>query len=129
MSHDALIAVKPEIAAKAIVNQERQRAMTEAAARDPEGFWRQEMRRIAWMREPTRIKNTSFSGDVSIKWFEDGVLNASVSCLDRHIEAGNGDRVAIIWEGDDPDSDSKVTYRELHGRVCRLANAMKSLGV
>jgi acetyl-CoA synthetase len=87
------------------------------------------MRRIAWMREPTRIKNTSFEGDVSIKWFEDGELNASVSCLDRHVEAGRGEQVAIIWEGDHPDSDSRVTYRELHLRVCQLANAMRELGV
>jgi non-ribosomal peptide synthetase component F len=64
----------------------------------------------------------------TIKWFEDGVLNASVSCLDRHLEE-RGDQTAIIWEGDDPGSDAKVTYRDLHARVCRLANAMKALGV
>jgi acetyl-CoA synthetase len=80
------------------------------------------------MTPPTRIKNTSFTGDVSIRWFEDGVLNASVSCLDRHLET-RGDQVAIIWEGDDPASDAKVTYRDLHGRVCRLANALRDLGV
>ena len=57
------------------------------------------------------------------------MLNASVSCLDRHLDAGNGDRVAIIWEGDDPNSDAKVTYRELHKRVCQLANAMRGMGV
>src|SRR4028118_489490 len=81
------------------------------------------------MKEPTRIKSADFTGDVSIRWFEDGVLNASVSCLDRHLDAGNGDRVAIIWEGDNPDSDAKVTYRELHRRVCQLANAMRGMGV
>jgi hypothetical protein len=129
MPDDAMIAVKPEIAAKASINTDRHRAMSEAAARDPEGFWRGEMRRVAWMKEPTRIKSADFTGNVSIRWFEDGVLNASVSCLDRHVEAGNGDRVAIIWEGDDPNSDSKVTYRELHRRVCQLANAMRGLGV
>lgn len=128
---DTLIAVKPEIAARAHVTAEKYRAMSEAAARDPEGFWRQEMHRIAWMKAPTRIKNVDFgatSGHVSIKWFEDGVLNASVSCLDRHL-ATRGDQVAIIWEGDDPNSDAKVTYRELHAQVCQLANAMKQLGV
>ncbi|HYF08236.1 MAG TPA: acetate--CoA ligase [Acetobacteraceae bacterium] len=126
---DELIAVKPEIAAKARVNAERYRALYDEAARDPEGFWRKEMNRIAWMKAPTRIKNTDFNGDVSIRWFEDGELNASVSCLDRHIEAGRGDQVAILWEGDDPNTDSKVTYRELHERVCRLANAMRAMGV
>ncbi|MBX6747104.1 MAG: acetate--CoA ligase, partial [Acetobacteraceae bacterium] len=103
-------------------------AMSEEAKRDPDGFWRKEMRRIAWIKEPTKIKNTSFTGDVSIKWFEDGVLNASVSCLDRHLPA-RGDQVAIIWEGDEPNQDSKITYRQLHERVCRLANGLRSLGV
>ncbi|MFC0389725.1 acetate--CoA ligase, partial [Muricoccus vinaceus] len=95
----------------------------------PEGFWRREMGRVSWMRAPTRIKNTSFEGDVSIRWFEDGVLNISESCLDRHVEGGRGDQVAIVWEGDDPNSDQRVTYRDLLARVCRLANAMKALGV
>ncbi len=125
---DALIPVKPEIAATARVDAARYRAMFEAAASDPDGFWRKEMQRIAWMREPTRIKDVSFSGDVHIRWFEDGVLNASVSCLDRHLK-DRGDQVAILWEGDDPGTDAKVTYRDLHERVCRLANALRGLGV
>ncbi|MBB3897765.1 acetate--CoA ligase [Roseococcus suduntuyensis] len=129
MPDDGLIAIKPEIAAKALVTAERRAAMAEQAATDPDGFWRGEMGRIAWMREPTKIKNTDFTGDVSIKWFEDGELNASVSCLDRHIASGRGDQVAIIWEGDDPASDSKTTYAQLHARVCQLANAMRKLGV
>ena len=129
MTDQTLIPVKPEIAAGSHVDAIRREAMVAEAARDPEGFWRREMGRIAWMRAPTRIKNTSFEGDVSIKWFEDGVLNISESCLDRHVEGGRGDQVAIIWEGDDPKSDAKVTYRDLLARVCRLANAMKSLGV
>ena len=129
MSDDQLIAVKPAVAAAAHVTAEQHAAMTEAAAADPAAFWAREAGRVAWIKPPTRIKDTSFTGDVSIRWFEDGVLNASVSCLDRHVEAGNGDRVAIIWEGDDPNSDAKVTYRELHRRVCQLANAMRGLGV
>ena len=128
MPDDALIPVKPELAKGARVDAARHRAMTEQALRDPDAFWREEAKRIAWMTPPSRIKNTSFEGDVSIKWFEDGVLNASVSCLDRHL-AERGEQTAIIWEGDDPNSDAKVTYRELHERVCRLANAMKALGV
>lgn len=128
MPDDALIAVKPELAQGARVDAARHRTMTAEAIRDPEGFWREEAKRIAWMTPPTKIKNTSFEGDVSIRWFEDGVLNASVSCLDRHLET-RGDQVAIIWEGDDPNSDAKVTYRELHQRVCRMANAIKALGV
>ncbi|WP_421993747.1 acetate--CoA ligase [Roseococcus sp.] len=129
MTDDTLIAIKPEIAGTARVTTQVRAAMVEEAARDPNGFWRKEMSRIAWMKPPTKIKNTSFTGDVSIKWFEDGELNASISCLDRHIAAGRGGQVAIIWEGDDPSTDSRTTYSELHAQVCRIANAMRALGV
>jgi acetyl-CoA synthetase len=120
--------VKPEIAAKAHITAARYQDMFERAARDPDGFWAEQSRRIAWMKAPTKIKNTSFAGNVSIKWFEDGTLNASASCLDRHL-ATRGDQTAIIWESDDPSVSKHVTYRELHEQVCRLANAMKGLGV
>ena len=125
---DELIALKPEIVAKARVTEAQRAVMYDAAAKDPDAFWRDEAKRISWMKAPTKIKNTDFNGNVSIKWFEDGVLNASVSCLDRHL-ATRGDQVAILWEGDDPAADAKVTYRELHARVCKLANAMRKLGV
>ncbi|MBS0562267.1 MAG: acetate--CoA ligase [Proteobacteria bacterium] len=120
--------VKPEIAEKAHVDGAKYRAMAAQAANDPDGFWAEEAKRIAWIKAPTKIKNTSFTGDVSIRWFEDGVLNASASCLDRHL-AARGDQVAIIWEGDDPTMTRKITYRALHEEVCRLANAMRGLGV
>ena len=125
---DELIALKPEIVAKARVTEAQRAAMYDQAAKNPEAFWRDEAKRIAWMKAPTKIKNTDFNGNVSIKWFEDGVLNASVSCLDRHL-ATRGDQVAILWEGDDPAADAKLTFRELHARVCKLANAMRKLGV
>ena len=120
--------VRPEVAAKAHVTAEGYRTMYEHAARDPDGFWAEEAKRIAWMKPPTKIKNTTFAGQVSIKWFEDGTLNASASCLDRHL-ATRGGQTAIIWEGDDPATSKHITYRELHAQVCRLANAMKILGV
>jgi acetyl-CoA synthetase len=129
MTDNSLIAVKPAIAAGSHADAERRDAMVAEAARDPDGFWKREMNRLAWMRAPTKIKDTSFEGDVSIRWFEDGVLNLTESCLDRHVEGGRGDQVAIIWEGDDPKSDAQATYRQLLERVCRLANAMKHLGV
>ncbi|MBX9594120.1 MAG: acetate--CoA ligase [Roseomonas sp.] len=128
---DALIAVKPEIAARAHVDAAKYKAMYEAASASPDAFWAEESKRVAWMKPPTVIKNVDFggtSGKVSIKWFEDGVLNVTESCLDRHL-ATRGDQVAIIWEGDDPNADSKVTYSELHARVCQLANAMRGMGV
>jgi acetyl-CoA synthetase len=119
--------VRPEVAAHAHVDQARYQDMFDRAARDPNGFWAEECKRIAWMKAPTKIKNTSFTGDVSIEWFEDGTLNASANCLDRHL-ATRGDQTAIIWEGDDPTVSKHVTYRELHEQVCRLSNAMKGLG-
>jgi acetyl-CoA synthetase len=120
--------VRADIAAHAHVSAVRFQDITERALRDPDGFWANEARRIAWIKPPTKIKNASFAGNVSIKWFEDGVLNASASCLDRHL-AAHADRTAIIWEGDDPSASKKVTYRELHEQVCRFANALRALGV
>ena len=110
------------------ITAEQYRADYERAARDPDGYWTEQARRIPWIKPPTRIKNTSFDGDVSIRWFEDGVLNASACCLDRHL-ADRGDQVAIIWEGDNPNTQKTVTYRELHEQVCRCTNALKSLSV
>jgi acetyl-CoA synthetase len=128
MPDETVIPVKPEIAAKAHVNKATYQAMRERAERDPEGFWAEQARRIPWIKPPTKIKNASFAGDVSIKWFEDGVLNASAVCLDQHL-AKRGDQTAIIWEGDEPDTHKTLTYRELYEQVCRLANVLKSLGV
>ena len=125
---EPLIAVKPEIAAKAHVTADAYRAMAARAAADPAGFWAEQCRRIDWIRTPTKIQSGDFTGDVRVTWFEDGTLNAAANCLDRHL-AKRGDQVAIIWEGDDPATSRHVTYRELHGQVCRLANVLKSFGV
>jgi acetyl-CoA synthetase len=127
MSHPERVKVMPEIAAHALVNRAQYDDMAARAAADPDAFWAAEKDRIDWITSPTKIKNTSFTGDVSIKWFEDGVLNASVNCLDRHLST-RGDQVAIIWEGDDPNDSRHVTYRELHADVCRMANVLVALG-
>jgi acetyl-CoA synthetase len=127
-TREQVFSVPSEFAKTAHVNAAGYREAYEQAASDPDAFWAKEAKRLAWITFPKKIKNTSFTGDVSIKWFEDGVLNASVSCLDRHL-AERGDATAIIWEGDNPDSSRHVTYRELHDQVCRLADAMKTLGV
>jgi len=127
-SGDQLFPVRADFASHAWVDQAGYRARYERAARDPDGYWAEEAKRIAWMKQPTKIKNTTFNGPVSIKWFEDGTLNASVSCLDRHL-AEHGDHTAIIWESDDPNVSEHVSYRQLHEKVCRLANAMRGLGV
>jgi acetyl-CoA synthetase len=128
MSDADIVPIKPEIAAAALVTQSQYKDMYARAAHTPDTFWAEECKRITWMKAPTRIKNTSFDGDVPIKWFEDGTLNAAVNCLDRHL-ATRGDQVAIIWEGDDPNTSKKVTYRELHEQVCRLANALEHKGI
>ena len=127
MSEDQIIDVKPGILAQTHVSAERYAAMRDGAAADPDAFWAGQMDRAAWTKRPTRIKNASFTGDVSIRWYEDGTLNAATTCLDRHL-AERGDQVAIIWEGDDPNTSERVTYRDLHARVCRLANALRRLG-
>jgi acetyl-CoA synthetase len=128
MSDADIVAIKPEIAAHALISRAQYDDMTARAVADPDAFWAAESKRVDWIKPPTKIKNTSFSGDVSIKWFEDGTLNVAANCLDRHL-AERGDQVAIIWESDDPNVSVKVTYRELHEKVCRLANALTGLGV
>ena len=120
--------VKPEIAGKAHLTTEGYRDHYARAAADPDAYWAEQARRIAWIKPPTKIKNTRFTGDVSIRWFEDGVLNASACCLDAHL-ATRGDQTAIIWEGDDPGQTRRITYRALHEEVCRFANALKGLGI
>ncbi|GGD01754.1 acetate--CoA ligase [Aureimonas glaciei] len=96
---------------------------------DPEGFWGEHGKRVDWITPFTKVKNTSFApGNVSIKWFEDGVLNVSANCLDRHLES-RGEQTAILFEGDDPADSRAISYRELHGEVCRMANVLKAHGV
>lgn len=121
--------VPAEFAAKALINDEQYQAMYARSVEDPEGFWAEQGKRLDWMKPYTRVKNTSYAyPDVSIKWYEDGELNVCANCVDRHLES-RGDQTAIIWEGDDPTVDMKITYRELHEHVCRLANVYKSMGV
>ncbi|MGN6550400.1 MAG: AMP-binding protein, partial [Pararhizobium sp.] len=95
---------------------------------NPERFWGEHGKRIDWFTPFTKVRNTSFEGDISIKWFEDGVTNVSYNCIDRHLEE-RGDQVAIIWEGDNPYDVQRITYKELHEKVCRLANVMTAKGV
>jgi len=127
---DTLFPVNPETAKSAWIDAAKYAEMYARSVSDPDGFWGEEAkRRLDWMRPFTKVKNTSFdSHNLSIKWFEDGTLNVSANCIDRHL-AKRGDQVAIIWEGDNPNVDRKITYRELHRAVCKLANALKANGV
>ncbi|MBS3929076.1 MAG: acetate--CoA ligase [Sphingomonadales bacterium] len=120
--------VTPEWAARAFINAERYADKYRAALETPEAFWREESARLDWIRPWTKLNKCSFNeADFGIEWFSEGTLNVSANCLDRHLET-RGDDVAIIWEGDDAAQQRKLTYRELHGEVCRMANALKDLG-
>nr|WP_163500800.1 acetate--CoA ligase [Halomonas socia] len=121
--------VSESFAANAWADNEKYLAMYQQSVDAPDAFWAEQAKRLDWIKAPTKIKNTSYASDnVDIRWYEDGTLNASANCLDRHL-ATRGDQPAIIWEGDDPNLSKTITYRELHARTCQLANALKSLGV
>ena len=128
MSQGQIFPVSETLAKAAWVDAAKYKAMYEHSVKDPEGFWAEHGKRIDWIKPYTKIKDVSYTGDVHIKWFHDGTLNASVNCLDRHL-AKRGDQTAIIWEGDDPKDSKHITYKEAHEQVCRLANVMKKHGV
>ncbi|MEE4235591.1 MAG: acetate--CoA ligase [Anderseniella sp.] len=112
----------------ALIDNEGYLKMYKQSVKDPDKFWAKHGKRIDWFKPYTKVKNTSFTGNVPIKWFEDGVTNVSYNCIDRHLKK-RGDQTAIIWEGDNPYDDKKITYKELYDHVCRLANVMKANGV
>jgi acetyl-CoA synthetase len=114
---------------RAWIRADQYEEMYRRSISDPEGFWGEEGQRLQWMRPYTKVKNVSYAREnLSIRWYEDGILNVSANCLDRHLPA-RGNQVAIIWEGDDPAHDARITYRELYHAVCRMANVLKGMGV
>ncbi len=114
---------------RAYVDDAKYTEMYAASVKDPAAFWGEQAKRIDWMKPFTKVKNTSYDPhNVSIKWFEDGTLNACYNCVDRHL-AKRGDQTALLWEGDDPKVDKKLTYKELHAEVGRFANVLKARGV
>ncbi|HEX5777488.1 MAG TPA: acetate--CoA ligase [Xanthobacteraceae bacterium] len=126
---DKVYDVPAEWKSRALIDDAKYQEMYARSVKDPDGFWADQAKRLHWYRQPTKIKNTSYAPDnVSIKWFEDGTLNCAYNCIDRHLEK-RGDQTAIIWEGDDPKDDKKITYRQLHAEVCRFANVLKAQGV
>jgi acetyl-CoA synthetase len=130
MHEHAIHQVPNEWAAKAKINAERYAEMYRRSVDDPDGFWREEAQRVDWIKPFTQVSDWSFdAADFRINWFADGTLNLSANCLDRHLEK-RGDTVAILWEPDNPSSNSRsITYKQLHADVCRLANALKADGV
>ena len=117
-----------EIADKAHVNKEKYEELYKRSVEDPEGFWAEMAERITWIKTPTKIKDVQYERPVHIKWYEDGVLNACYNCVDRHLPE-LAEKTALIWEGDDPKDDKKVSYQTLKSEVCKLANALKERGV
>ncbi|MEL6116244.1 acetate--CoA ligase [Photobacterium sp. SP02] len=129
MSEVHVYPVNQQIAERAHITEEQYIDMYQQSVSDPEAFWREHGKIVDWITPYNKIKQTSFdTGHVNIKWFEDGTLNVSANCLDRHL-ATRGDQPAIIWEGDDPADDATLTYHQLHKQVCQFANALKAQGV
>ena len=127
---DTTHAPSADFAANAHIDAAKYDEMYAASIKDPEGFWAEHAKRIDWIKPFTKVKDVSYEFEnVSIKWFEDGTLNVSANCVDRHL-ATRGDQTAIIWEPDDPNDDAlHITYKELHEQVCKMANVYKALGV
>jgi acetyl-CoA synthetase len=123
-----LFPVPADVKARALIDETGYRLMYAESVEHTDAFWREQAKRVDWVKPFSIVKNTSFDLPVSIKWFEDGVLNVAANCLDRHLET-RGDKIAIIWEGDDPKDSHTVTYRDLHEQVCKLSNVLKSKGV
>jgi acetyl-CoA synthetase len=127
--NDKIYDVSAEWAKRAHVDAAGYAKMYEQSVADPAAFWGEQGKRLDWMQPYTKVKNVSYApGNVSIKWFEDGMLNVSVNCIDRHLPK-RANQVAIIWEGDNPEESKSVTYAELHKEVCRFANVLKANGV
>jgi len=121
--------VPSDFAAKANIGPEQYVSMYAASIADPEAFWREMGQRLEWMTPYTQVKNVSWDkSNLSVKWYEDGVLNVTSNCIDRHLKT-RGDKAAIIWEGDDPSDSKTYSYRDLHREVCRFANVLKDSGV
>ena len=119
----------PEIVAKAHIDAGRYAEMYGHSVDDPVSFWGEHGKRVDWIQPYSRVKEVSYGWpDVSIRWYDDGILNVCANCVDRHLPARSG-QTAIIWEGDTPGTERHISYRELHEQVCRLANVYKSLGV
>jgi acetyl-CoA synthetase len=126
---DKIYEVPADWRERAFIDDAKYQEMYARSIKDPNGFWAEQAKRIDWIKPFKKVKNSSFDPhNVSIKWFEDGTLNVAYNCVDRHL-AKRGDQTAILWEGDDPKNDKKLTYKQLHAEVCRFANVLKARGV
>ena len=128
-SGELLIKTKSEWVNKAIVNKSEYEKKYKKSLKNNDEFWKKEGKRITWIKPYKKIKNVKYSKDeVHIKWYEDGTLNASANCIDRHLK-NKKNKTAIIWVGDDPKNTKKISYKQLHKEVSKTANALKELGI
>ena len=126
---DQLLPVSKDWGNRAFVDNSKYLDMYKSSVADPESFWRQQGLRVDWMKPYKTVKNVSFDAkNLFVRWYEDGSLNVSANCIDRHL-ARRGNQVAIIWEGDDPKDSKSITYAQLHDEVCRFSNVLKGQGV
>ena len=126
---DKIYDVPAEWSKRAWIDPAKYKEMYARSVSDPDGFWAEQAKRLDWMKAPHKIGNWSFApGNISIKWFEDGVLNVAHNCIDRHLHK-RANQTAIIWEGDDPSQSKHITYKELHDEVCRMANILRTRNV
>jgi acetyl-CoA synthetase len=130
MSEHKIYEIPPDIEGSAHIDTALYETMYQRSVEDPDAFWAEQAERfVSWFRRWDSVSDYSYQADdLHIKWFSGGQLNVSYNCLDRHLET-RGDQIAIVWEGDNPDEVRKITYRQLHAEVCKLANALKSRGV
>ena len=125
MADDKIFKVTKNWTNKAFVNSEKYKKLYDESIKNNEKFWEKEGLKLTWFKPFTKIKDVKYSSkEVSIKWYYDGTLNASVNCIDRHAK-NNPNKIAIIWEGDDPKNSKKITYSELLINVSKTANVLK----
>ena len=129
MSDSKVYDVLPHAAERALIDEAAYQAMYRRSIEDPDGFWADMAdEHVHWFRKWDRVSDWTFGGDVGIRWFDGAKVNVAYNCLDRHL-AERGDKAAILWEGDQPGEERRITFRELHAQVCKLANVFKAKGV
>ena len=128
MSEGKVYEVPASFASTALINQEQYKSMYERSLSDPDGFWAEQANELLdWYKPWDKVQDWDFN-EANIRWFEGAKLNVCYNCLDRHLET-QGEKTALIWEGDDSSMDIEITYRNLYEQVCRFANALKGRGV
>src|SRR6266566_1330178 len=130
MASEKVYEVSTDVTRSAYIDNKEYQEMYQRSVQDPDGFWAEQAQQfVTWSKPWEKVSAWSFDArNLYIRWFEGGTLNVSYNCLDRHLEK-RGKQVAILWEGDDPKDDKKITYRELHETVCKFANVLKNRGV